>query len=62
MNAGANIGINKELNQPVYGANVLFEGKKGNQTIVNYLKIGSQDYVLVGKNQKIFDWKRESKN
>lgn len=62
MNAGANIGINKELNQLVYGVNVSFEGKKGNQTIVNYLKIGSQDYVLVGKNFKIFDWKRESKN
>lgn len=58
MNVGANIGINKELNQLVYGANVSFEGKKGNQTTANYLKIGTQDYILVGKNWKIFDWKR----
>ena len=62
MNAGANIGINKELNQLVYGANVSFEGKKGNQTTANYLKIGSQDYILFGINCKILDWKRESKN
>lgn len=61
MNAGANIGINKELNQFVYGVNVSFEGKKGNQTTANYLKIGNQDYVLVGRNWQIFNWKREAK-
>lgn len=58
MNLGGKIGMNKELNQFIYGANVSFEGKKGNQTTADYLKIGSQDYILVGKTFKIFDWKR----
>jgi len=61
MNAGANIGINKELNQLVYGANVSFEGKKGNAILLNSLKIKDQDYYSIGYSWKIFDWKRERK-
>lgn len=58
MNAGANIGINKELNQLAYGANISFEGKKGNQTVANYMRLSNQDYILVGKSWKLFNWKK----
>jgi len=58
MNAGANIGINKDLNQLVYGLNVNFEGKKGNQTVANYMRVSNQDYILVGKSWQVFNWKK----
>jgi hypothetical protein len=58
MHAGANIGINKDLNQLVYGLNVNFEGKKGNQTVANYMRVSNQDYILVGKSWKVFNWKK----
>jgi hypothetical protein len=58
MNAGANIGINKDLNQLVYGLNVNFEGKEGNQTVANYMRVSNQDYILVGKSWQVFNWKK----
>lgn len=61
INAGANIGINKELKQLAYGFNISFEGKKGNAILLNHLKIKDQNYFSVGYSRKIFDWKRESK-
>ncbi len=58
MNAGASFGINKELNQFMYGGQLLFEGKKGHITNLNYLRIGNADYFLAGKSWKVFEIKK----
>lgn len=58
MNAGGGIGVNKELRQGVLSANVSFEGKKGNISAINYLKIKDQEYLVFSYSRIIFDWKR----
>lgn len=58
MNAGGGIGINRELRQGILSANVSFEGKKGNISAINYLKIKDQEYLMFSYSLEIFDWKK----
>lgn len=56
--AGSGIGINKELNQPVYNVNLGFQNRKGNIIRGSFQKIGSQDYFLAQYDFSILNWKR----
>ena len=52
--AGGEVGINKELNQGVIKANLMFQNKKGNIISGSYQKIGSQEYYLAGFHKNLF--------
>ena len=51
---GGEVGINKELNQGVIKANLMFQNKKSNITSLSYQKIGNSEFVLVGFNKNLF--------
>lgn len=55
---GGGFGMNKELNQPVWKANLGFQNKKGNIIRGSFQKIGSQDYYLAEYDFSILNWKR----
>jgi hypothetical protein len=55
---GGGIGINKELNQPVWKANAGFQNRKGNIIRGSFQRIGSQDYYLAEYDFSILNWKR----
>lgn len=54
MLAGGGIGINKELNQGTWKANVGFQNKKGNIIRGSFQRIGNQDYYLAEYDFSIF--------
>jgi hypothetical protein len=56
--AGGGVGINKELNQLTYKANLGFQNKKGNIISGAYQKIGSEEYFLAEYDFSVFNWKR----
>jgi hypothetical protein len=55
---GGGLGINKELNQPVWKANLGFQNRKGNIVKGSFQKIGNQDYFMAEYDFSIFNWKR----
>ena len=54
MLAGGGIGINKELNQGTWKANVGFQNKKGNILRGSFQRIGNQDYYLAEYDFSLF--------
>ena len=54
MLAGGGIGINKELNQGTWKANVGFQNKKGNIIRGSFQRIGNQDYYLAEYDFSLF--------
>jgi len=56
--AGAGVGLNKELNQFVWKANLGLQNKKGNIIRASAQRIGAQQYYLAEYDISIFNWKR----
>jgi hypothetical protein len=56
--AGGAIGLNKELNQAAYKLDLNFQNRKGNIISAEYLKIGSQEFGMVGYKHSIINIKR----
>lgn len=56
--AGGAIGLNKELNQAVYQLDLNFQNRKGNMFSAEYLKIGSQEFGMIGYKHSIVNVKR----
>lgn len=54
MLVGGGIGINKELNQGTWKANVGFQNKKGNIIRGSFQRIGNQDYYLAEYDFSLF--------
>ena len=54
MLTGGGIGINKELNQGTWKANVGFQNKKGNIIRGSFQRIGNQDYYLAEYDFSLF--------
>ena len=46
---GAEVGINNDLNNYTYKANLMYQNKKGNTTGASFQKINNQNYFLIGK-------------
>jgi len=55
---GGGFGINKELSQPVWKANLGLQNKKGNIIRASVQQIGEQQYYLAEYDISIFNWKR----
>lgn len=55
---GGGFGLNKELNQAAYKLDLNFQNRKGNIISAEYLKIGSQEFGMVGYKQSIINIKR----
>jgi hypothetical protein len=55
---GAGVGVNKQLNQGVYKADINFQNAKGDIKSFDYLKINDQDYFLIGYKKSIFEIKK----
>ena len=55
---GAGFGINKDLNQSLYKANLGFQNKKGKIYEASYLRIGTQQYGVLSLNVPILTIKR----
>jgi hypothetical protein len=51
---GAGFGINKDLNQPLYKANLGFQNKKGKIYEASYIRIGTQQYGVISLNVSYF--------
>jgi hypothetical protein len=56
--AGGAVGLNKELNQVAYKLDLNFQNKKGNIISAEYLKIGGQEFGMVGYKHSIINIKR----
>jgi hypothetical protein len=56
--AGGAIGLNKELNQAVYQLDLNFQNRKGNIISAEYLKIGGQEFGMIGYKHSIINIKR----
>lgn len=56
--AGGAIGLNKELNQAAYQLDLNFQNRKGNMFSAEYLKIGSQEFGMIGYKHSIINIKR----
>jgi hypothetical protein len=56
--AGGAIGLNKELNQAAYQLDLNFQNRKGNIISAEYLKIGGQEFGMVGYKHSIINIKR----
>jgi len=56
--AGGAIGLNKELNQAAYQLDLNFQNRKGNIFSAEYLKIGSQEFGMIGYKHSIINIKR----
>lgn len=56
--AGGAVGLNKELNQAAYQLDLNFQNRKGNIISAEYLKIGSQEFGMVGYKHSIINIKR----
>ncbi len=56
--AGGAIGLNKELNQSAYQFDLNFQNRKGNMFSAEYLKIGSQEFGMIGYKHLIINIKR----
>ncbi len=56
--AGGAVGLNKELNQAAYQLDLNFQNRKGNIISAEYLKIGSQEFGMVGCKHSIINIKR----
>ena len=56
--AGAGVGLNKELNQFVWKANLGLQNKKGNIIRASAQRIGAQQYYLAEYDISILNWKR----
>ncbi|MDI6034601.1 hypothetical protein QLS91_16090 [Flavobacterium sp. LB2P84] len=55
---GGSFGLNKELNQAAYQLDLNFQNRKGNIISAEYLKIGSQEFGMVGYKHSIINIKR----
>jgi hypothetical protein len=61
--AGGEVGINKELNQGIWKANLSVQDAKNNLYTGSFQKIGGQEYWLAGFQKSIFSInKKEKKN
>jgi len=56
--AGGAVGLNKELNQAAYQLDLNFQNRKGNIISAEYLKIGGQEFGMVGYKHSIINIKR----
>jgi len=56
--AGGAVGLNKELNQAAYQLDLNFQNRKGNIISTEYLKIGGQEFGMVGYKHSIINIKR----
>lgn len=56
--AGGAIGLNKELNQSAYQLDLNFQNRKGNIISAEYLKIGNQEFGMIGYKHSIINIKR----
>ena len=56
--AGGAIGLNKEMNQAAYRLDLNFQNRKGNIISMEYLKIGTQEFGMMGYKQSIINIKR----
>lgn len=56
--AGGTVGLNKELNQAAYNLDLNFQNRKGNIISAEYLKIGGQEFGMVGYKHSIINIKR----
>lgn len=56
--AGAGVGMNKELNQFVWKANLGFQNKKGNIIRASFQQIDKKQYYLAEYDISILNWKR----
>ena len=56
--AGGAIGLNKEMNQAAYQLDLNFQNRKGNIISAEYLKIGNQEFGVVGYKYSIINIKR----
>jgi hypothetical protein len=56
--AGGAVGLNKELNQAAYQLDLNFQNRKGNIITAEYLKIGGQEFGMVGYKHSIINIKR----
>lgn len=56
--AGAGVGMNKELNQFSWKANLGLQNKKGNIIRASVQRIGAQQYYLAEYDISILNWKR----
>jgi len=56
--AGGAVGLNKEFNQAVYQLDLNFQNRKGNIISAEYLKIGSQEFGMLGYKHSIINIKR----
>lgn len=55
---GGAFGVNRELSQVAYRLDLNFQNRKGNIISGEYLKIGSQEFVMVGYKASIINIKR----
>lgn len=56
--AGGAIGLNKELNQAAYQLDLNFQNRKGDIISLEYLKIGGQEFGMVGFKKSIINIKK----
>lgn len=56
--AGGAVGLNKEMNQAAYQLDLNFQNRKGNIISAEYLKIGGQEFGMVGYKHSIINIKR----
>jgi hypothetical protein len=56
--AGGGFGIDTELRQPIYKANLGFQNKKGNVYFASFQRIGSNDFITAEINFNIFSIKK----
>lgn len=55
---GGGFGLNQELNQAAYQLDLNFQNRKGNVISAEYLKIGGQEFGMVGYKHSIINIKR----
>lgn len=56
--AGGGFGIDTQLSQPIYKANLGFQNKKGNVYFASFQRIGSNDFITAEINFNIFSIKK----